>query len=194
MENNHIVYAAFDTNGNCMYVGEGKPDRYKHITSGVSHVYEANKWHFARRKLRVDILAEGLTKAEAMKLEQKKIEELTPAWNKAEHATMTLLSMCNFVTKEIKKFVKNTRYENSANKHIQIAKDMCKLMNNDGNTTITRGQSWCSIKLPSGFMAHLAAENYEYYPVLRSVFTVNSKNGVYHIQLKGWGNPYKIDV
>ena len=30
MKNNHIVYAAFDSKGNCLYVGEGKPDRYKH--------------------------------------------------------------------------------------------------------------------------------------------------------------------
>lgn len=27
MKNNHIVYAAFDSKGNCLYVGEGKPDR-----------------------------------------------------------------------------------------------------------------------------------------------------------------------
>ena len=33
MSNDHIVYAAFDSKGNCLYVGEGKPDRYKHITS-----------------------------------------------------------------------------------------------------------------------------------------------------------------
>ena len=33
MSNDHIVYAAFDKVGNCLYVGEGKPNRYKHITS-----------------------------------------------------------------------------------------------------------------------------------------------------------------
>lgn len=189
MENNHIVYAAFDVSGNCLYVGEGKPDRYKHITSGCSHVYEANKWHFTNKKIRVDILAEGLTKDESIKLEKEKIEELLPAWNKAEHNTITLLSMCNFVTKQIKKFVKRTRYENSADKYIQIAKDLCKLMNNNGYTTITKGQSWCSVKLPAGFMSHLASSEEKYYPTLKAVLDVKSDKGVYHIKLKGWSNP-----
>ena len=62
MSNDHIVYAAFDSKGNCLYVGEGKPDRYKHITSGVSHVYEANKWHFSGKHISVSVIYSGLTK------------------------------------------------------------------------------------------------------------------------------------
>ena len=95
MKNNHIVYAAFDSKGNCLYVGEGKPDRYKHITSGVSHVYEANKWHFANKQVVVKILHEGLTKEQVADLQSTRMRiangineiyqsPLTQAWVKEE--------------------------------------------------------------------------------------------------------------
>lgn len=42
MKNNHIVYAAFDSKGNCLYVGEGKPDRYKLINLRVVNLFYIN--------------------------------------------------------------------------------------------------------------------------------------------------------
>lgn len=187
MSNNYIVYAAFDAEGNCLYVGEGKPDRYKHITSGVSHVYEANKWHFRNVQVIVEILHSGLTKKEAVELEKVEIAKRKPAWNKAEHNTVTLMNMCRYVSKEIREFIKyNPRYCNKKKHYITVAKDICKIMNYKGETTITQGQSWCSVDLPVGFMSHLAKEGNKYYPVLKHVFDVVKSGNIYMVKLKGW--------
>lgn len=78
-----IVYTGY-YDGVCMYVGEGKPDRWKHLNSGTSHVYEANKHHFEGKTLKVDIVCEGLSKAEATRTEKALILELKPAWNKVK--------------------------------------------------------------------------------------------------------------
>lgn len=189
MSNDYIVYAAFDKEGNCLYVGEGKPERYKHITSGVSHVYEANKWHFGNRYISVEILHKGLTKKKAVELEKVEIANRKPAWNKAEHNTMALMNMCKYVSKEVREFIKyNHRYVNSKQKYTTIAKDICKIMNSNGETTITQGQDWCSINLPTGFMSHLAADGDKYYPVLKAVFEVSKVGNVYHVKLRGWCN------
>jgi len=187
MSNDYIVYAAFDTDGNCLYVGEAKPDRYKHITSGVSHVYEANKWHFSNRKVVVDILHSGLAKKKAVALEKIEIESKTPAWNKAEHNTTNLMFMCKFVSGAIRDFVKkNPRHTNNKDKYITIAKDICKIMNSQGQTTITKGQTWCSVDLPTGFMSHLAKDGDKYYPVLKHIFNVSKLGNVYQVSLIGW--------
>lgn len=187
MKNNHIVYAAFDGKGNCLYVGEGKPDRYKHITSGVSHVYEANKWHFTNKVIVVKILHKGLSKPQALEKEKLEINNLHPAWNKCEYGTMQLLNMCNFVSREIKSYVKtNSRYKNKQNVYITLAKDLCKLLDNKGETTIIQGQSWNSIEIPTGFMSHLSKEGY--YAPLRYLFDVVRDNDSqrYSVKLKNW--------
>lgn len=192
MENNHIVYAAFDVDGNCLYVGEGKPDRYKHITSGTSHVYEANRWHFKGKKVIVNILHEGLSKAEATRLEKVEIDKLKPAWNRCEFGTMLCLNLCNFVTKEVRKFCKSSgRYWNRREHWITIAKDICKLMSEDGYTTITRGQKWCSVETPAGMMSHLADDSGKYYHVLKAVFDIWAEGNIYHFKLKNWSTPDK---
>ena len=191
MKNNHIVYAAFDSKGNCLYVGEGKPDRYKHITSGVSHVYEANKWHFANKQVVVKILHEGLTKEQALAKEKLEINSLRPAWNKCEYGTMQLLQMCNFVSKEIKSYTKiNTRHKGKQTMYTTLAKDLCKLLDTKGETTITQGQSWNSIKIPNGFMSHLAKEGYNYYAPLKHLFEVvrDNESQSYSVKLKNWLN------
>ena len=191
MKNNHIVYAAFDSKGNCLYVGEGKPDRYKHITSGVSHVYEANKWHFANKQVVVKILHEGLTKEQALAKEKLEINSLRPAWNKCEYGTMQLLQMCNFVSKEIKSYTKiNTRHKSKQTMYTTLAKDLCKLLDTKGETTITQGQSWNSIKIPNGFMSHLAKDGYNYYAPLKHLFEVvrDNESQSYSVKLKNWLN------
>lgn len=187
MGNNHIAYAAFDSEGNCLYVGEGKPDRYKHITSGVSHVYEANRWHFAGKKVIVKILYEGLTKDEAVSKEKEQIDKLKPAWNKCEYGTTTLMKMCKHVTVGIKAFCKKSgRYASRQDHWCKIAKDICKIMSNKGETTITRGQKWCSVELPAGFMSHFGDNTGTYYHVLKAVFDVETKGSAYFVKLKGW--------
>ena len=189
MSNDHIVYTAFDSKGNCLYVGEGKPERYKHVTSGVSHVYEANKWHFSGKPISVSVIYSGLTKRKALELEKLEISKLKPAWNKCEHGTVQLMQMCNFVSKTIRSFVKvNTRYAGKKDFYITLAKDICKLLNQEGETTILQGQKWNSVKIPNGFMSHLANGEDKYYPALKTIFFVErlSESNSYRIKLKGW--------
>lgn len=77
----HIVYVAKYHN-KVMYVGEGKPKRYYHLTSGTSHVYLANKHHFEGKGLNIEVVVEGLTKAEAKAKESELIISLQPEWNR----------------------------------------------------------------------------------------------------------------
>jgi hypothetical protein len=37
------------------YIGSGRKGRHKHLNSGVSNVYEANKAHFSGGKMVVDV-------------------------------------------------------------------------------------------------------------------------------------------
>lgn len=78
----HIVYIA-RYRGKVMYVGEGLPDRYTHLTSGTSHIYAANKHHFEGKSLQIDVVEEGLTKVESTEREAELIVKLSPEWNKA---------------------------------------------------------------------------------------------------------------
>ena len=191
MKNDHIVYAAFDSKGNCLYVGEGKPDRYKHITSGTSHVYEANRWHFSGKEIVIDILHKGLTKKDAISTEQKEITRLKPAWNKCEYGTLQLMDMCKFVTKRIKEFVReNPRYQSKMDFYISLSKDLCKLLNKDGVTTIIQGQKWTASEIPVGFMSHLSKDGDKYYPVLKHIFDIsrNETERSYIVKLRGWEN------
>lgn len=194
MENNiHIVYVAYDMNGLCMYVGEGKPDRWKHLESGTSHVYGANRWHFSRKKLKIEIIAEGLSKEAALALEAEKIKELYPAWNKCEYGTTTLMFMTKFALDLYKKFLKdnkgNARLTNRKEKMRTIIKDLCKVLNRDGETLIASGQRWSSQELPVGFMSHMADTSGKYYSPLKFVFDVDKVAGGYKVKLKGWVNP-----
>lgn len=190
MENNHIVYAAFDNNGVCLYVGEGKEDRWKHIISGTSHVYEANKWHFLGRKIEVKILADNLLKRDAERIEKDKILELKPAWNKAEYGSVVPMKMALYATKKFRKVCKTIggRWVVNKERDIQLVKDLCKVLNNGGETVLTKGQRWYSAEVPTGFMSHLAADGGNYYKALREIFRVTkiSNTATYHVELIGW--------
>ena len=187
MKNNHIVYAAFDSKGNCLYVGEGKPDRYKHITSGVSHVYEANKWHFANKKVVVKILHTGLTKEQAVEKEKLEIDLLSPVWNRANSTHQPkLLSFAH--NKLMEAFRKNKREVSNKDDYIQLNKDLCNLMNGSGCAVILKGQKWTNVKTPISFMSHLAKDGDKYYAPLKYVYDVvrDNSSGTYTITLKDW--------
>jgi hypothetical protein len=77
-----IVYVA-KFRGKVMYIGEGKPYRYLHLTSGTSHCYLANKHHFEGNPLSIEVVADFLTKEDARKREAELILELQPEWNKS---------------------------------------------------------------------------------------------------------------
>lgn len=186
MKNNHIVYAAFDSKGNCLYVGEGKPDRYKHITSGVSHVYEANKWHFKKKFIRVDILYSGLTKEEAVTLEKEMIRKLHPAWNKSDVSYRAKLT--SFALAKMTTAIKQNNRSIKTKDYAQICKDFCNLMSHDGSCVILRGQVWSNVKVATGFLSYLASDHEEYYRPLKQVFDVerDKTTGTYKVTLKGW--------
>jgi hypothetical protein len=68
--NDYIVYQAYDVDGVLRYIGEGRPDRYLHINSGVSHNYKINEHHFLRGQMNVNIVKEGLSKPKALAIEK----------------------------------------------------------------------------------------------------------------------------
>lgn len=74
-----IVYMASSRDGEPLYVGMGREDRHLHLTSGASHVKEANEYD---GEMIVEVLHQGLTKKEASKIEHRLIAELKPKWNK----------------------------------------------------------------------------------------------------------------
>ncbi len=79
----YIVYVArFDDV--VMYVGEGKVGRDNHLNSGLSHVYQANRHHFAGLKLEIEVVATVSTKEEARLAEKRFIAEHCPIWNKID--------------------------------------------------------------------------------------------------------------
>jgi hypothetical protein len=82
----HIVYLAYDIDEILRYVGEGKPDRFKHVNSGASHNVKINEHFFKRGEMRVDVIEQGLTKAEALAFERAILNNLRGAdlWNKKD--------------------------------------------------------------------------------------------------------------
>lgn len=84
---NHIVYIARDIDNVVRYIGEGKADRFKHVNSGVSHVYELNKEHFLGRKMDIQIYNKNLTKTEALSIERFLLNKYKQCglWNKKDY-------------------------------------------------------------------------------------------------------------
>lgn len=76
------VYAAFDKDGEYLYIGSGLPDRYKHVNSGHSHVYDLNKLHFSGCHPDVKILKEFKSKADSLVYEKEMIALKSPKFNK----------------------------------------------------------------------------------------------------------------
>lgn len=67
-----------------MYVGEGKSGREKHLTSGMSHIYAANRYHFTGLEVIVTVERVCATKDEAKSLEKSLIAKYNPLWNKID--------------------------------------------------------------------------------------------------------------
>lgn len=83
MSKEYVVYVA-RYGGEVMYVGEGKDGRQDHITSGTSHLYEANRYHFSGMEVSVDIVGKYSTKEEARSMEKSMIQTCKPIWNKID--------------------------------------------------------------------------------------------------------------
>lgn len=76
----HYVYIA-KIGSDVAYVGKGVGERYKHITSGASHCYLANKAHFSGVEVIVEILEIFDTHEKAIGRESELIDKLRPLWN-----------------------------------------------------------------------------------------------------------------
>jgi hypothetical protein len=67
---NHIVYKVYDCDDRLRYIGEGLPNRPEHVNSGASHNRKINEHYFLKGEMRVEQIAEGLTKSEALAIER----------------------------------------------------------------------------------------------------------------------------
>lgn len=67
--------------GVIVYIGKGSGDRVKHLTSGISTCYDANKAHFEGKVVEVTILETIEIESDAYKRESELIKELQPSWN-----------------------------------------------------------------------------------------------------------------
>lgn len=77
----HIIY--YTTYKDVIvYIGAGQPNRYKHTTSGVSHVYQLNKLHFTDpENVNTTILKGCVSLEAALEEETKLIKEFKPKFN-----------------------------------------------------------------------------------------------------------------
>ena len=70
--------------GEIVYIGQGLKGRYKHCTSGTSHVYELNEIVFCKNKelLNVEIIFESCDQGKVKQLEKELILKHRPIYNK----------------------------------------------------------------------------------------------------------------
>lgn len=68
-------------NGEIVYIGKGKGDRFRHLNSGMSSCYFANKAHFEGEVVDVEIVERFENNDDALSRESELIRELNPLWN-----------------------------------------------------------------------------------------------------------------
>ena len=87
----HVVYSVTDHVGDVRYIGEGKQERPKHVNSGASHNWKINEHYFTKGEMTVAILHDGLTKSEALAIEQMLIKKSsgTGLWNVRDYEPLT---------------------------------------------------------------------------------------------------------
>lgn len=77
----YYVYVA-RVDGKIVYVGKGSGDRYKHLTSGYSHVKEANEAKKKGHSIIVTIEEKYDDEWECLEAERLLIKVIRPLWNK----------------------------------------------------------------------------------------------------------------
>lgn len=78
---NYEVYIG-RLDGVVVYIGEGKLGRHKHLNSGLSHVYEANRAHFEHKTIEIEIVGLFPSKECVRKKESELITYYKPLWNR----------------------------------------------------------------------------------------------------------------
>ena len=76
----YVYFATF--NNEIVYIGRGSQDRYKHVHSGCSHVYELNRHHFNNDYIECRIEYPDLSYEESKEKELELIRLHRPAYNK----------------------------------------------------------------------------------------------------------------
>lgn len=111
----YYIYTA-RLNGELVYIGKGKGERYRHITSGTSHCYEANKAHFSYPELvTVKIETYFDSEEDCLEAEELMIRTCKPAWNK-------MLNDDNSISDEARLF-RNERISASAKQRKEAGSD-----------------------------------------------------------------------
>ena len=176
---NHIVYAGY-YEGTCVYVGEGKPDRYKHLTSGVSHVYEANYYHHTGKVVDVKVLMSELTKDEAILRESELITTLKPLWNKACYfGSASIVDRVESKIKEV--FGKERLHWKSKAKQLNTLRQVAGLLDQNGVTRISSQQTQALIGCPRIINRFLDPNEWE---ESKLIFTTTKlRSGLWEVKL-----------
>ena len=177
----YIVYVARHS-GKVMYVGEGKPLRYLHLTSGTSHCYDANKHHFLGNSLKIDVVRTGLSKEEARKVEAELILELQPVWNK-KGLIDTLDRFSNMEVMKInKELIKRFREIKKQDcKGLSLLRLLTTLVDRRGYVCLTGRQlkHKSKLELTSKFVCHLIqTSEYRQYLHMDDYLIVTKPHGV----------------
>ena len=175
---NHIVYAGY-YEGVCVYVGEGKPDRYKHLTSGVSHVYEANYYHHTGKLVDVKVLMTGLSKKDAVDWEFKLVETLKPLWNRASQ--FTKVNIVKRVEDKIKAvFGKEKLHWKSKERQLKAIRQVAQLMDQNGVTRISSQQTQVLLGCPKVINSFMDVGEW---PESKLIFTTTRiKSGLWEVK------------
>lgn len=124
-----------------------------------------------------------------MRVECEEINKLKPIWNKVEASQTYLNEMKRFVTDKIKDFSKTQTSTNSTRIELytKLAKDLCSMLNSNGETKIFRLQKWSNLKESSGVLSALSRDGVNH-RTLRHIFeVVKSVDGtMYSVKLKDW--------
>ena len=179
--NSYIVYVA-KFGGKVMYVGEGKPLRYLHLTSGISHCYEANKHHFLGNSLKVEVVREGLSKGEARKVESELILELQPQWNRKglvdtgdRFSHMEVMKINRELIKSFKEIKKKDA------KGLTLLRLLTSLVDRSGCVHLTGKQlkQKSKLEVTSKYVCHLIqTSEYRQYLHMDDYLTVTKPNGI----------------
>ncbi len=181
--NSYIVYVA-KFGGKVMYVGEGKPLRYLHLTSGISHCYEANKHHFLGNSLKVEVVREGLSKGEARKVESELILELQPQWNRVglvngdnKFSRMEVMK----INRALIRSFKGIRQLDS--KGLLLLRLLTNLVDRNGYVSLTGKQlkEKSKLEVTSKYVSHLVREaKYRQFDYMDDYVIVNKPDGLYN--------------